>query len=562
LLHGEQIDYYEDGSKQHQATYENGRKTGFETFWSPDGKKIWTWHRDLKNNRGIWTHYWPNGNKKIESTWNIRPQARDLKRQFFGYVAQGPSRHWDKQGNLVASYDFVDGHCVEQEPSSKEIILPRLLVLTDIGDDPDDEQSLVRLLTYANKFDIEGFVTEHWWKDTHKGRHGLMTPESQMKLLHDALDIYEKVRPNLESHEKGYPKAEDLQKLVKRGKVNIQMTLSRPKGDPLQWIGPGQDTEGSNWIIDVVDRDDPRPVNICIWGGSADLAQALLRVREERSPAGIDAFVKRIRVHAISDQDDTGPWIRENFPNLFYILDHDPNGDKWESCYRGMFYGGDESLTSRAWIDEYIRHDHGPLGAFYPPKTGTNKNPHGALKEGDTPSWFYFYLNGLNVPARPDYGGWGGRYAYNGRFWQDAADTIDGHTSGRTTVYRWRPSFQNDFAARMDWCVKNFKEANHAPVAKVQGDLLRYVKPGQIVTLAATAFDPDGDKLTYKWWQYADADSVEAAVTIANNDSPDKASFVVPDEPGKLIHIILEVTDDGTPPLVGYQRVVCNIRKH
>jgi hypothetical protein len=92
--------------------------------------------------------------------------------------------------------------------------------------------------------------------------------------------------------------------------------------------------------------------------------------------------------------------------------------------------------------------------------------------------------------------------------------------------------------------------------------LLRYVKPGQIVTLAATAFDPDGDKLTYKWWQYADADSVEAAVTIANNDSPDKASFVVPDEPGKLIHIILEVTDDGTPPLVGYQRVVCNIRKH
>ena len=50
--------------------------------------------------------------------------------------------------------------------------LPRLLVLTDIGDDPDDEQSLVRLLVYANKFDIEGFVTELWWKDTHNGRHG------------------------------------------------------------------------------------------------------------------------------------------------------------------------------------------------------------------------------------------------------------------------------------------------------------------------------------------------------------------------------------------------------
>ena len=120
LLHGTQMDYFEDGAKQHQATYENGRKTGEETFWSPDGKKVWTWHRDLKNNRGIWTHYWPNGKKKIESTWNIRPEARDLKRYFFGYVAEGPSRHWNEQGELVASHHFVNGTLAEPEPSSQE----------------------------------------------------------------------------------------------------------------------------------------------------------------------------------------------------------------------------------------------------------------------------------------------------------------------------------------------------------------------------------------------------------------------------------------------------------
>jgi hypothetical protein len=438
---------------------------------------------------------------------------------------------------------------------------PRLLVLTDIGDDPDDEQSLVRLLLYAHAFDIEGFVTEHWWLDTHEGRHGLMTPDSQMKLLHRMIDLYGEVRPALERHERGYPPAEALHAVVKRGKTHVKMTLSAPKGDPLQWIGSGQDTEGSNWIIEVVDRDDPRPVDISVWGGTADLAQALLRVREERSPAEVKAFVERIRVHAISDQDDTGPWIRENFPNLFYILDHDPKGDKWESCYRGMFYGGDESLTSRAWIDENVRRDHGPLGAFYPPETNTNKNPHGALKEGDTPSWFYFYPNGLHVPAQPDYGGWGGRYAHNGRFWQDAADTVDGETSGRATVYRWRPSFQNDFAARMDWCVKGFDEANHAPVVELEGDLLRDVKPGETVKLTATATDPDGDELAYKWWQYADADSVETLVTIAHGDSADQASFVAPDEPGNKVHIILEVTDDGAPPLVGYGRVVYSIHQ-
>ena len=121
LLHGEQVDYYEDGTKQHQATYANGRKIDEETFWTADGKKIWTWSRNLKTKRGIWTHYWPNGKKKIESTWNIRPEARDLKRHFFGYVAEGPSQHWNEQGDLVASHDFVNGDLAESDPSSKEV---------------------------------------------------------------------------------------------------------------------------------------------------------------------------------------------------------------------------------------------------------------------------------------------------------------------------------------------------------------------------------------------------------------------------------------------------------
>ena len=36
---------------------------------------------------------------------------------------------------------------------------PRLIVTTDIGQDPDDQQSMVRLLHYANEFDIEGIIT-------------------------------------------------------------------------------------------------------------------------------------------------------------------------------------------------------------------------------------------------------------------------------------------------------------------------------------------------------------------------------------------------------------------
>jgi hypothetical protein len=109
LLHGEEIDYYENGARQHQVLYENGRKKGIETFWAPDGTKVWTWDRDIKSNRGVWTHYWPNGKKKNESLWNLKPEPRDLKRPFYGYMAEGLARHWDEQGKFVASYEFIKG---------------------------------------------------------------------------------------------------------------------------------------------------------------------------------------------------------------------------------------------------------------------------------------------------------------------------------------------------------------------------------------------------------------------------------------------------------------------
>jgi antitoxin component YwqK of YwqJK toxin-antitoxin module len=110
LLDGEETDYYEDGAKQHEVTYANGRKTGAEIFWSTDGKKLWSWEHDLKNNRSVWTQYWPNGKKKMESTWNTMPQARDLKRSFFGLVADGLASQWNEEGTLLHAYYFSNGN--------------------------------------------------------------------------------------------------------------------------------------------------------------------------------------------------------------------------------------------------------------------------------------------------------------------------------------------------------------------------------------------------------------------------------------------------------------------
>jgi len=236
--------------------------------------------------------------------------------------------------------------------------------------------------------------------------------------------------------------------------------------------------------------------------------------------------------------------------------------------------------------------NHGPLCSLYKAHTSGDAGfDDGAFRsEGDSPAFMHQIATGLPNLELPDWGGWGGRYVrVRENTWLDpvrlpgyedheerwyaatawgresskkgvTADTDEQHREYFEAIWRWSQAFQNDFAARADWCVREFKDANHAPVAVVGGDLQRNVKSGDTAQLSATATDPDGDKMTCKWWQYADADSATATVTIDNGNSLNKASFVTPNEPEKQVHIILEVTDDGTPPRVRYQRIVFDIQ--
>jgi hypothetical protein len=122
-------------------------------------------------------------------------------------------------------------------------------------------------------------------------------------------------------------------------------------------------------------------------------------------------------------------------------------------------------------------------------------------------------------------------------------------------------AFQNDFASRADWCVKSYEEANHPPVVVLEHAADLEVRPGAKVKLSARGTsDPDGDKLTYRWWQYGEADSYDGTVDIKDTEKQE-ASFIVPNDAsaGITIHIVCEVTDSGTPPLTRYQRVVAVI---
>ena len=397
---------------------------------------------------------------------------------------------------------------------------PRLVVLTDIGGDPDDQQSMVRLLTFANEFEIEGLIASA------SGTPGeLKRDVVRPDLIRELVEAYGQVRDNLARHATGYPTAEKLLANVKAG---------NPRRG-VEQLGEARDTEASDWLIRVVDRTDARPVCITIWGGSTDLAQALWRVRHDRPAAELQAFVAKLRVYAIGHQDDTGPWILEQFPDLRYILSLAPEGrDKRESAYRGMYLGGDESLTSAAWVETHVRTGHGPLGALYPNRTWTAPNPNSTLKEGDTPSWLYFFPVGLSDPEQPTWGCWGGRFAEaTGRHCVDGTDAVTGMptergdaSSARATVWRWRSAFQAEFAARMDWCVKPPAEANHPPVAVLDGDagqgvLRRLAKPGETVRLEAVgSSDPDpGDTVAFRWWVYPEAGTYGGQVPLSTAGS-------------------------------------------
>src|SRR5690554_4414936 len=407
---------------------------------------------------------------------------------------------------------------------------PRLLVLTDIGGDPDDQQSLVRLALYFNEFEIEGLIASASGTPGELGE-AVIKPH----LIEEIIEAYGKVSNNLRLHDPEYPDHRELLQKIKHG--NPQRGT--------HFIGEGHDTEGSEWIIQVVDRPDERPVNIAIWGGQTDLFQALWKVKNTRSPEDYEAFVSQLRIYDIADQDNILDEVIPDYPGLFYIRNKARGGeDKRNSVFRGMYLGGDESLTSMDWIKTHVEQNHGPLGALYPLKTWTAPNPHGVMKEGDTPSWFYFLPNGLGHPDHPEWGGWGGRFDPRSMHFGDAKDQVDSVISARATVWRWRPHFQHEFQARMDWCVKPYEEANHPPIVVVNNrrgsDAITVgVASGEKISLSvAGSVDPDGDDLSYRWYEYPEAGSGWCKMDQPESPTPE---VEIPDDvpAGAEIHLIL-----------------------
>lgn len=438
---------------------------------------------------------------------------------------------------VLSAYLFIPLDSLADLNNSGDYRKPRIINTTDLGADPDDEQSMVHQLVCANEFDIEGLiVSTGCWKKS----------QDNTDMLQRILATYGEVVSNLQVHADGYPTQEYLESISLMGNDEYGMSD----------VGAGKDSPGSELIIKAVDKDDPRPVWVTGWGGVNTIAQALWKVRETRSKEELSIFLSKLRVFDILGQDDAGAWIAKNFPELLYIRATEVYG--WQ--------------PSDVYLDKHIQ-NHGPLGAVYPDRKYAT--------EGDTPAFLHLYPNGLNDPDEISQGGWGGRFSLTessgirgmsciveGAESQYDPYYMHGNTSeGVQAIKRWSKGYNNDFQARMDWSITSeYEEANHHPVALVNGDSSRRVmevsiSPGASLTLSADgSSDPDGDSLIYSWFFYSEPSSYSGDVTIQNSSSNSAKVQIPSNSANENIHIILELHDNGTPNLYAYRRVIINVQ--
>ena len=486
-----------------------------------------------------------------------------------------------KTNLILLSIILVLGACSEQktnvEDKAETNYKPRIIVTSD--GEIDDECSMVRFLLYTNEWDVEGIITSssqyHW--------HGHRWAGDDW--LDSYLEAYADVYPNLIKHSKEYPTPEYLKSIAFLGNVEAEGEM-----DSI--------TLGSKHIVKVLlNETDDQPIWLQAWGGTNTIARALKTIEEDH-PEKMETVAKKLRFFFIWEQDETYQsyirphWGKYDIPTI--ICDQ-----FWAMAYQWDKIMPEDKLNyfRNDWMKSKILKGHGPLCSLYEAyKGGDDKEGFiaGPIKskgdfrsEGDSPAFIYAIKTGLRSMESPDYGGWGGRYVnVRETTWLDPVQEPgytypEGRWYTRTAwgrnymrdeypknqdlmnayfkpITRWADVLQNDFAARADWCVKSYDEANHPPVVKLESALDITAKPGGKIKLSAKeSFDPDGDELNYFWWQYEEADTYNGSIQIADSQNQN-TSFTIPKDAnsGETIHIICEVSDNGSPRLTRYQRVI------
>lgn len=484
---------------------------------------------------------------------------------------------------------------VQQGISQTKTVSPRTVVTSD--GEVDDFDSFIRLLLYSNEINLVGLVyssSEFHYAGDGRGttftsnmpfakQYGTRTTLRWLgtEWMQGFIDEYATVYENLLQHDKAYPTPRHLKSLIKIGNIDFEGEMEH-------------NTEGSDYVKNLLLDNNPVPLHLQIWGGTNTVARALKSIEEEykNTPQWQSIYKKvcdKTTLYIILDQDETyKKYVSVNWPDVKVIL----NATQfWCFAYAWSRMAPEiRSSLEGKWFSENIKFNHGLLTSHYflwgdgqklvndpdhihgdtAQTRKAGRSQYDFISEGDSPSYLYLINTGLRSTEDPSYGGWGGRFVKSQTtpsVWKDGNDVTDYNffTNKEDVSFpqaRWIKAMQNDFAARADWCVKNYSNANHAPVVSLKGAANLNAKPGQVVQLTATAKDPDGNALSYRWWQYKEACTYKGKIAIQNSDKLD-ATFTVPADAlsGSTMHVILEVTDSGTPALTRYQRVIVTVAK-
>jgi len=477
----------------------------------------------------------------------------------------------------------------------------KLRIIITADPELDDSNSLIRFLLYSTDYKVEGLIYAssqfHWTGDgTGKklsvpGREytrfglNLCPCESYRwakdeRFIDDIVEIYEKVYPNLKIHNPDYPAPAELKSKIRFGNVEFDGDFSK-------------NTPGSDLIKSLMLDDDPETLYITAWGGQSTIARALKSIQDqyEGTPEwqGIRAKVlSKVILLPSGDQDDTyAKYIKPSWPEIDYRqMGRGPN-----YSYGAQLRATPENAVymTPSWMSENVS-SRGPLGAYYRvwgdgrqmvkgdifDYFGLSGYANEELKkmgyvvwmpvqekgswlgEGDNPTFMNMLDNGLRAYEEGSYGGWGGKQVTPGvgMGFPDPAQT----ETGPPFPNFW-PAAQRDFAARLKWSVTSrYEDANHEPKVRIEGPLNVTAGAGQKVRLTGVVFDPDGDTVSVKWWQFK-AGSYSGDVTIVDPASLSTGVVIPPDaQPTQTIHFMLEATDNGSPPLTRYQRVIVTVK--
>lgn len=502
--------------------------------------------------------------------------------------------------------------------SSEKKARPRIVITAD--PELDDNNSLIRFLLYSSDLEIEGLIyasSQFHWKGDGKGtkwyvpgreysRFGLDTCPcvswrwaKDERFIHDAVEAYAKSYPNLKVHNPNYPSPDLLKSKIRYGNIEFDGDISK-------------NSPGSDLIRSLMLDEKTGPLFIAAWGGQSTIARALKSIQEQYEyTTEWEAIKKKISNKVIllpsGDQDDTyAKYIKPNWPLIDYRQFREGPNYGYGAQLRAK--PADSIYLTASWLKENVS-GRGPLGSLYRVWGDGKQMVKGDVMdyfgfsgytneqlrnmgyrvwmpvqekgswigEGDNPTFMNMLGNGLRAFEKSFYGGWGGRgidnqelnpFSFSGgdtsqQAMVSALSSVNNQSNRTANTYpEFFPAAQQDFAARLKWTVTSkYSNANHEPIVIIEGPLDIVASPGATIRLNGNISDPDGDKVSIRWWQFH-VGTYPNAVTISNGNTT-QAKVLIPKDalPGQTIHVILEATDNGSPPLTRYQRIIITISK-